>query len=98
MTVVPPQQNCVSSKVLKYKTKSTDFPNRHEIKEESSSLIKEDAENDDNAAKITNELPDQMNFDKRTEEWNFNGLLFTDPLYNDVIAVTVHKNFFNGEF
>ena len=32
------------------------------------------------------------------KEWNFNGSQFTDPIYNSVIAITVHKTFFNGKF
>lgn len=102
MTVAPPQQNCVSSKMSKYKTKSTSdavivscASNQCEKMEEPSLLIKDETRND-NATKISNELPCPMNL-KRTE-WNFNGVLFTDPLYNDIIAVTVHCNFFNGEF
>ena len=50
--------------------------------------------------KITKIKTECQNYAKltETEEWNFNSFGFTDPLYNEVLAVTVHYNFFNGKF
>ena len=97
---VPPHQRCLSSKMCIYKSLSLRDPsaatcNIGQNSKDNNPVSPNKAVSIDDS--VSTQEDDELNH-LLNMEWNFNGSQFTDPIYNSVIAITVHKTFFNGKF